>query len=233
MSGVKPLFSDVGKTTRARDVVRMSDRESHALQGVNIATRTHSYSEAMLQVTFAEIASVLDSVGSAVSTPEGHGCLCGALCLSAEYPFERWLEELVPDQPQSAWEGDASGALQLLYADTARGLRGTEMEFEPLLPDDDVALERRAEALSQWCQGFLYGFGTGRRIDAEALPTNVDEVLRDLTYISRATVDGPAEGDEEDEESYTEVVEYVRVGVQLIHDEFAVLRDAQLAPPLS
>lgn len=187
----------------------------------------------MLQVTFAEIASVLDGVGSSVSTPEGHGCLCGALCTSADYPFERWLEEIVPEQPHSAWDGDASGALQLLYVDTARALRGNEMEFEPLLPDDDVALERRATALSQWCQGFLYGYGTARRPDADELPANVDEVIRDMTYISRAGADASAAGDEEDEESYTEVVEYVRVGVQLIHDELTVFRETQLPTPFS
>ena len=50
-------------------------------------------------------------------------------------------------------------------------LRGDEMEFELLLPDDDAPLEQRATALSQWCQGFLYGFGTGgSRASASELP---------------------------------------------------------------
>jgi uncharacterized protein YgfB (UPF0149 family) len=78
--------------------------------------------------------------------------------------------------------------------------------------------------LSQWCQGFLYGFGTGQANGMtpkeEDLPTNVNEILNDLTHIGRASVEIEGDADNEsEEEAYAEVVEYVRVGVQLIHDE--------------
>ena len=60
-------------------------------------------------------------------------------------------------------------------------------------------------------------------VKADELPANVDEMLRDLTHIGRATVDAGEQGEAE-EEAYAEVVEYVRVGVQLIHDELLDLR---------
>lgn len=100
------------------------------------------------------------------------------------------------------------------------------MEFQPLLPDDDAALEDRARALSQWCQGFLYGFGTAQPVKPEELPANVDEILRDLTHIGRASVEID-EDDEEQEQAYSDVIEYVRAGVQLIHDELYETRDAK------
>ena len=176
----------------------------------------------MLQVTFAEVARVLEGRGSSGPAAEAHGCLVGALCTSSDYPMERWLEEIIPDAELR--DDDASQQpLRLLYADTVNALRGEDMEFEALLPDDDIALETRAGGLSQWCQGFLYGFGTGRSgapaVKQEDLPGNVNEILNDLTHIGRASVDLEGDGNESEEEAYAEVVEYVRVGVQLIHDE--------------
>lgn len=179
-----------------------------------------------MQVTFREIASVLESAGSQVVAAEGHGCLCGALCTSPDYALERWLEELVAidgDDPEADVAPDA--ALRLLFTDTQRALHGDAMEFEPLLPDDDEPLERRAIALSQWCQGFLYGFGTGKPMRDEDLNGEINEVLRDLSHIAAAAVDVGAAGEDE-EEAYAEVVEYLRVSVQLIHDELASSRAA-------
>jgi uncharacterized protein len=182
----------------------------------------------MIHVTFAEIASVLSSSGSAVPAAESHGCLCGALCSSNDYSLDQWLDELVAREDRAADAGNEQ-ALGLLFADTVEALRGGDMDFHPLLPDDDTQLEQRAAALAQWCQGFLYGFGTGRAAKLDRLPPAVDEILRDLTQIGRATAD-VGEGGEEEEEAYSEVVEYLRVGVQLIHDELCSVRDADQAP---
>jgi uncharacterized protein len=181
----------------------------------------------MLQVTFPEIARVLETLSATVPAAESHGCLCGALCTMQQYTFDRWLDEILPDVEDAA-EGERR-ALDLLFADTLNALRGDQMEFEPLLPDDEAPLEQRATALSQWCQGFLYGFGSGGGVKADELPPNVDEILRDLTHIGRATVDVGANGEEE-EEAYAEVVEYVRAGVQLIHDELGEARAADVQP---
>jgi uncharacterized protein len=182
----------------------------------------------MLQVTFREIAAVLETAGSQVVAAEGHGCLCGALCTSADYSFDRWVEEIVALDADPAAERPAEEPLKLLFADTVHALRGDEMQFEPLLPDDDEPLERRASALAQWCQGFLYGFGTGRRVDAKHLNAQVDEILKDFMHIARAEVDVGA-ASEAEEESYSEVVEYLRVGVQLIHDELMPLREGEIS----
>jgi uncharacterized protein YgfB (UPF0149 family) len=178
----------------------------------------------MMQVTFREIVRVLEGAGSQVVAAEGHGCLCGALCTSPDYSLERWLDELVAADEEGG-EIPPDDALRLLFSDTQRALRGDEMEFEPLLPDDDEPLERRATALSQWCQGFLYGFGTGKPTRAEDLNGQVNEVLRDLSHIAAASVDVGAAGEDE-EEAYAEVVEYIRVGVQLVHDELEAVRDS-------
>jgi uncharacterized protein YgfB (UPF0149 family) len=180
---------------------------------------------AMLQVTFDEVVRVLEGLDSSVPAAEAHGCLVGALCTTPHYPMERWLEEIIPDEERRV-DDDSQQALRLLYADTLNALRGEEMDFEVLLPGDDVPLATRAGALSQWCQGFLYGFGSTGPTNNEKgpkqddLPASVNEILGDLTHIGRASVEIEGDtGNETEEEAYAEVVEYVRVGVQLIHDE--------------
>jgi uncharacterized protein YgfB (UPF0149 family) len=77
--------------------------------------------------------------------------------------------------------------------------------------------------LAQWCRGFLYGFGSARPLQAVKLPATVDEILRDIAHIGGAEIDVGASGEEE-EEAYAEVFEYLRAGVQLVHDELFSLR---------
>lgn len=184
----------------------------------------------MFQVTFPEVARVLQTLQSTVAAAESHGCLCGALCTTEQYTLDSWLEELVPEADEDP--SDDRAPLRLLFSDTVRALRGEEMEFQLLLPDDDDSLLERALALSLWCQGFLYAFGAGRPVPNEELTGEVEEVLRDLTHISQASVETGTDAEEEEEEAYAEIVEYVRAGVQLIHDELIEVRATGVARPL-
>ena len=173
----------------------------------------------MFSIKFTDAATLLASLGGAVSIAEAHGCLCGALCAATQYSFAQWLDEILNESRELA-DADiaaAKDALNTLYRETTHALAGDDMEFSPFLPDDDAPLARRAEALAQWCQGFLYGFGSAAG-DQRNLPVEVQEVLRDLTQIARASA-GDTEPTEEDEADYVEIVEYVRIGVQTVHDE--------------
>lgn len=175
----------------------------------------------MIQVTFAEVQRAVEALGSTMTAAESHGYMCGALCTDMHATFDRWLEEVAGEGVRPVAQ-DIQEPLRLLAADTERDMRGEEMEFEPFLPEDDVALAKRTLALAEWCQGFLYGFSSGAVRPAQ-WPQNVGEILRDITQISRVETD-VGEAGEEDEQSYTDVVEFVRVGVQLIFDELHGLR---------
>ena len=101
------------------------------------------------------------------------------------------------------------------------------MSFEVLLPGDEQPIAARATALGQWCQGFLYGLGTSAIDDVTRLPGEVGEIVRDLSEITRIGVDG-SESLESNEDAYAELVEFVRVGVQLLFEELAPYR---VSPP--
>jgi yecA family protein len=176
-------------------------------------------------VLFVDVAQALAAGGSTVHAAEAHGCLCGALCGRASLRVADWLEELF-ESPADDPQPDSHATLLAVYEQTLSALEGTQMEFTPLLPDDEESLAERVEALSAWCQGFLYGFGAVSPGPDSRFPADVDEVLRDFAEISRAGAVG-SESEQVEEESYAELVEYVRAGTQLVYDELESRRRAE------
>ena len=65
--------------------------------------------------------------------------------------------------------------------------------------------------------------------DEAGLPGDIGEIVRDLTEITHVAVDSE-QTEESNESAYAELVEFVRVGVQLVFDELGPLRD-QPGPP--
>ncbi|HLJ38508.1 MAG TPA: UPF0149 family protein [Steroidobacteraceae bacterium] len=184
----------------------------------------------MNQPEYAQIEQLLKEQRSLTEAAEAHGTLTGCLCAVSDYAFQDWLREILPE---GRAEPQAADTLYGLFTGTVAALEQIDMEFEPLLPSDAQPLEARTEALAQWCQGFLYGLGSGAIPDAAGLPGDVGEVVRDLSEITRAGVD--ADQDEESNEgAYAELVEFVRVGVQLLFEELSPARHQQLpaAAPL-
>jgi len=184
----------------------------------------------MMQPDYTRIQQLLARAHSLADASEAHGTLAGCLCGARAYRFEDWLKEILPDGQAG---NQVTVPLRELYDATAGALIQPDMEFELLLPEDGAPLAERTRALAEWCQGYLYGLGAGAIGDPAKLPGEVGEVVRDLIEISRAGVDGEAE-DEANESAYAELVEFVRVGVQLLYEELAQARGpaAPTAAPL-
>jgi uncharacterized protein YgfB (UPF0149 family) len=176
----------------------------------------------MLSVRFPELEDTLAETGSLAEAAEAHGSLCGALCAEGRFSLDSWLDELLQDPVQVR---SVRGILESVYSETRQALGGESLQFEPLLPDDDEPLAGRTLALASWCQGFLYGLGTSGVHSVEELPRDVGEIVQDLTEISHASLT-TEEPTETDEQAYAELVEFVRVGVQLIYDELEPRRTA-------
>ena len=182
----------------------------------------------MLAATYDEFERVLREARAVPEPAEAHGTLAGALCSSRDYGLIEWLHEILPDDSP---EGEAlqSSVLQSVYHTMVRTLAGSDADFTPLLPDDDAPLAERADALSLWCQGFLYGLGSGPAADPSKVSTEAGEIIRDFTEITHVGVDAGDEN-EENETAFAEVVEFVRVGVQMLFVEFASARGQEPAP---
>jgi uncharacterized protein YgfB (UPF0149 family) len=182
----------------------------------------------MTAATYDEFERVLRDARALPEPAEAHGTLAGALCSSGDYGLIEWLHEILPDDsPEEA--ALQSSVLQNVYDSMVRRLAGNEADFAPLLPDDEAPLAERADALSLWCQGFLYGLGSGPASDPAKVSTEAGEIIRDLTEITHVGV-AADEQNEENEVAFAEVVEFVRVGVQLLFVEFAPARGQEPAP---
>src|ERR1700678_2267881 len=170
---------------------------------------------------FKDFDDVLETDGSLADAAEGAGSLCGALGAMSPYRMQDWVNEILPDG--ASLSDESSAMLERVFTATAASFGEQGMAFEPLLPDDEQPLNGRANALALWCTGFLYGLGAGQISDLDALNGDVGEIVRDFTEISRATGDD-ADADDANEQAYAELVEFIRVGAQVVFEELLPLR---------
>ncbi|MBP8064179.1 MAG: UPF0149 family protein, partial [Acinetobacter sp.] len=81
-----------------------------------------------------------------------------------------------------------------------------ELDYLPMLPDDEHALSERVQALADWCAGVVLGFGLASghiRADEQELIENLQDVA--------AVEFEDSDDDDEGEESYQELYEFVRL----------------------
>jgi len=155
---------------------------------------------------------------------EIHGGLCGLFCTvnGLDAPF--WLDNNLTVAPdEDAYTVDAFGSesrtlLTQLFNETEKQLSGEGFDFQLFLPDDNSGLFSRVEALSNWCQGFLFGLSQGGLTDPEGLPGELPEIVKDIVEISRAE-SYELDDDAQDEKDFMELVEFVRVAIQLFISE--------------
>jgi len=192
-------------------------------------TSTTAEDYLQLPLNFDDIANVLAPLGTLNSPSELHGLLCGKLAGGAQLTEISWLLDAVEFLDFiAAPDEQVRHALSRLFHSTNSQLQG-EFNLKLMLPDDDNQLSERARALSEWCHGFLSGFGSVDHQGKREISEEAEEMLQDLASIVQIQVD-----DEEDEPSaeadYMEVTEYVRVVVSSLYFEFAAEQDPARNP---
>ncbi len=170
-----------------------------------------------------QLTRALETVNRKIGAVECHGLLTGLLCAKSGLNEQEWVRFIAAGENPE--EGEA--VFKALYRETVRQLENTLLDFHPLLPDEDEALEERVVALAEWVQGFLLGLAEGGSADPDKLPEDSAEIVRDFAHIAGAESYEFGESDE-DESAYTELLEYVRTGVLLVNEEVNPTK----APPL-
>lgn len=166
--------------------------------------------------TYADVTAALNRLGLSQSAAAYHGLLCGALCV--QEPEQVDPLRLVEGEMPTTSDGDAIDTLTNLRDTAQLSLADIQTGFAPLLPQDESALGLRTSALSDWCEGFLYGLAGRRTLDLKSCSEEVREVIKDFTEFTRAAL-RDSDDLETEEGAYTELVEYIRVGAQLIFME--------------
>lgn len=179
---------------------------------------------------FQNVNDTLERLGAEIRASECHGLLCGLLCTdSAQLVKKKWRVALleVDLSPGKTALAEFDSMIDELHQETVRQINHETLNFHLLLPAEADSLAIRTDSLASWCQGFIYGLGLGGINEKTQQQGDAFELIRDFAEISKA---GYNEDDPDDEEAdaFSEIEEYVRVGVLLINEELQPIK--QQAP---
>jgi uncharacterized protein YgfB (UPF0149 family) len=170
-------------------------------------------------ISHAELGAMLANAQFGVGASDLHGSLAGFLCGGGQTDARHWLAALQLDPDDCAAAAFPADTLERLYVDCAAWLADPELRFEPLLPPATAPLPARAEALVEWCRGFLGGIGLAGAATADGLSSEAKEILADFDTIAATRFEYA--NSEEDENALAEVIEFIRVGALLLHTELS------------
>ena len=177
-------------------------------------------------MNYEYVDKIRHKAGISINVSEYHGKISACLC------FENIsVETLLPkeinrdDISLSPETMKLKTVLLNMISETLEKLNDSEMTFYPVLSPDSESLILRTLSLSNWCQGFVDGFGfsiaqNNISLDKAELDM-IREIIEDFSQISKLTSASVMNEDGE-ELAYMEVVEYIRIGVQLIFEELKV-----------
>lgn len=171
---------------------------------------------------YDDLSALLVRLEVPIGASEAHGLLCGLLSAQPSSVAKRvWLSELL--EAASLNPGTLGGrvddvkTLDAWFSQVLESLHDTDLNFNPLLPEDNVSVPERTRALGDFCAGFCYGVGLGTAGRSNGkLPEDTAELMKDFNEIDSTA---SSSMDDADEEALNELSEYVRVGVLLISEE--------------
>ncbi|MCH7311117.1 UPF0149 family protein [Acinetobacter sp. ANC 4805] len=146
-----------------------------------------------------------DEIDEISSPSELHGLLTGIVCVTQAPTTDEW-SQILNTLNVPALKAEALESLTDEAEDVAHALSDDELDYLPMLPDDNHLLADRVQALADWCAGVVLGFGLASghiRVEEQELI----EHLQDVAAVEFEDSDN----DEEGEESYQELYEFVRL----------------------
>ncbi|GMR21604.1 MAG: YecA family protein [Gammaproteobacteria bacterium] len=169
----------------------------------------------------AVLAQAVNAAGITLAAAEVHGIIAGVLCAAPEPEQASEWVSIVLDERESGREQEVETLSRLLIQLHGRlllQLRGAEFGLKLLLPDDEVLLSERIDALGEWCRGYMLGLVVGGVEDLHALPGAAAEASQDILGIAEVDYEN-ATPDDEAERDLLELQEFVRMAVQTVFDE--------------
>lgn len=149
----------------------------------------------------------------ALTAAEIHGLITGLICGgSRDQGWQALVHDLANDG--LAFPQAVAQPLRELFDTTFEALDDTEFNFTMLFPDENASIFDHADALAGWVNHFLLGIGVTQPKLADK--KEITEVITDLRNIGMLGYDED-EDQEELEQALEEVIEYVRVAVQLCY----------------
>lgn len=174
-----------------------------------------------------ELDALLKGCGSSWNAGQAHGLLCSRLSLAGADGASRWIAQVLGDATSDlAQRGECEEMLDALCAVTWQQLVERQSEFDLLLPDDEDPASMRTKVMAQWCEGYLHGLVAEKHsedLKKRLADEPLADIIKDMLEITRATVGHDADDNNIDSD-LAELVEYLRVAVQLTYEELAEFR---------
>lgn len=146
-----------------------------------------------------------------------HGAMCGYLCAGADSQGEAYIRALLNNKKD---EHSRQALLSMfeVFSISQQQITHFSFEFQMLLPNEQDTLFARAQAFSEWCEGFTQAL-TLAGVDADQFyEEEAQEALQHLVEFAELDYEG-LDIDEEDERSLMEVSEYARMAVIRLHGD--------------
>lgn len=168
---------------------------------------------------------------------EADGLLTSLAAMLGPDAVPVWMQQaLGSDEREVTLSRDALSQFNDFAQQRLRELEAGDMSVRVALPDDGDDLRDRTDSLAAWATGFLHGLAHGASLRGAAARQRLDsapldELVRDLTEITRAQAELEQESEESLERAYVELVEFLRIVAQLAFEELADIRATGDAPP--
>ena len=161
---------------------------------------------------FSELQNFFYELGAQVSPSTLHGFVSGRIScgpIGIDRLVEISIECMALSQEMASKNESQFRDIILNFL---KEIEHTGFVFIPILPEEDIPLSERLIALGEWCGNYVSGFAEGVEKGFQ-LTDDANEALEDLASIARISI----EFDEDGECDYIELVEYVRIAVQLVY----------------
>ncbi len=161
---------------------------------------------------FSDLQNFFYELGVQVSPSMLHGFVSGRIScgpIGIDRLVEISIECLALSQEMASKD---EGKFRDIILTFIKEIKHTDCVFIPILPEEDIPLSERLIALGEWCGNYVSGFAEGLEKECQ-LSDDANEALEDLASIARISI----EFDEDGECDYIELVEYIRIAVQLIY----------------
>ena len=146
-----------------------------------------------------------DGIEEISSPSELHGLLTGIVCVTQAPTTDEW-SQILNTLNVPALQSEALESLTDEAEDVAHALSDDELDYLPMLPDDSHLLVDRVQALADWCAGIVLGFG----LASGHIRGEEQELIEHLQDVAAVEFED-SDNDEEGEESYQELYEFVRL----------------------
>lgn len=154
------------------------------------------------------------------------GFMAGRI-LEGQHEADICLEEIIPHMTtNNNLVKDITSLWENMFSFTAENLRSSWVALDQMLPNAGMPLSMRLYSMAEFLEGFLAGIHEETLAHAFQDPDKLTEVLEDFKSITQMDID--EQESEENEKYFTELEEYIRVGVMLfVEHSLVFLQQAQ------